>query len=430
MRHVHIILLSALLCLTLGAGAQDTVRMTLDSCLRYAYGHNLSVLDAELGREGAEVTLAGARMGFLPSVSASASTGLSWSDNTTRSSSYGATASLPLFSGLANLRTLQQSGASLEQKGLQVQQARNSVGAQVVSAYLTILMNEEKLSYQREVLETSRQQQLEGELKYRVGKILESDYRLLEASYLSAQTEIDNTRLTIENNRSALADLLGYDGGAVIAVVPSADSLTADGRGVDPFDSILARSQRNLPDWQINDLNVDIARLGVEIARSEFLPSLSLNAGVAYSDGAVVSDNPATSLGGGLNSSLTLGLSVPIFNRGAAITSYRKSKLSLREAEIAHRQTLIDLKDDVEKLYTETLQALNRFRASEALAAAYHSSYEVYVLKYAQGAVTTVEMLQQQDKYLSALNDWLQYKYSYLLAEKQLDIYTGKEIRL
>ena len=41
-----------------------------------------------------------------------------------------------------------------------------------------------------------------------------------------------------------------------------------------------------------------------------------------------------------------------------------------------------------------------------------------------------MELLQQQDRYLSALNDYLQNKYSYLLAEKQLDIYTGKEIKL
>ena len=84
----------------------------------------------------------------------------------------------------------------------------------------------------------------------------------------------------------------------------------------------------------------------------------------------------------------------------------------------------------LDELYLTTQQALNRYRASEALCEAYRASYEVYVVKYGEGAVTTVELLQQQDRYLSALNDYLQNKYSYLLAEKQLDIYTGKEIKL
>ena len=420
----------ALLFISGTSQAQDTLRITLDSCLRYAYGHNITILNSELGRESAEATLTGAKMNFLPSVNASASMGLSWDDNTTRSSNYGINASLPIFSGLANLNTLRQSKAGVSQSELQVQQARNSIGARIISAYLTILMNEEKLSYQQEVLETSRQQKLEGELKYSVGKILESDYKLLEASYLSAEAEIDNTRLTIENNRVALASLLCYDGTAVIEVVPSSDSLTASGRMLESFDTIFAQSMRNLPDVQISELNIDMARYNVNIARSNFLPTLSLNAGTSYNEGSIISDNPVTNINGGLNTSLTLGLSIPIFNRGASLTTYRKSKIALREAELSHRQTLVDLREDIEKLYNETLLALNRFRASEATANAYHASYDVYTVKFSQGAVTAVEMLQQQERYLSALNDWLQYKYSYLLSEKQLDIYTGKEIKL
>lgn len=430
MKPLRYLLMTALLLSWGGVQGQDTVRITLDSCLRYAYGHNTTILNAALGRENAEATLTGVKLNFLPSVSASASMGLAWDDNTTRSSNYGINASLPIFSGLANLNSLRQSKVGVEQSELQEQQARNSVGARIISAYLTILMNEEKLSYQQEVLETSRQQKLEGELKYSVGKILESDYKLLEASYLSAETEIENTRLTIKENRSTLYTLLCYEGTEILEVVPSTDSLTSSGRSLETFDTIYARSLRNLPDLKISQLDVDIARYNVNIARSSFLPTLALNAGTSYNEGSIISDDPVTNINGGLNTSLTLGLSVPLFSRGSAITSYRKSKIALREAELNYRQAEVDLHDEVEQLYTETQLALNRFRASEATAEAYHASYDVYTIKFSQGAVTAVEMLQQQERYLSALNEWLQYKYSYLLAEKQLDIYTGKEIKL
>lgn len=430
MRLIRLLTTTALLAACGSMQAQDTLRITLDSCLRYAYGHNITILSTALGRESAEATLTGAKMNFLPSVSASASMGLAWDDNTTRSSNYGISASMPIFSGLANINALRQSKAGVEQSELQLQQARNSVGARIISAYLTILMNEERLSFQQEVLETSLQQKLEGELKYSVGKILESDYKLLEASYLSAQAEIENTRLTIQDNRSTLYTLLGYDGAAVLEVVPAADSLTSANRILEPFDTICARSMRNLPDLRISELDVDMARYNVNIARSNFLPSLSLNAGTSYNEGAVISDNPVTNINGGLNTSLTMGLSVPLFSRGTALTAYRKSKIALREAELNYHQSVIDLHDEIEQLYNETLLALNRFRAAEATAEAYHASYDVYSIKFSQGAVTAVEMLQQQERYLTALNDWLQYKYSYLLAEKQLDIYTGKEIKL
>ena len=409
--------------------AQDTVRMTLDSCLRYAYSHNLQVRAASLNRESADVTLTGAKMRFLPSLNASASEGWSWSDQTTRSGSVGLNGSLTLFNGLSNLLNYRYSKLGAQQSDLKVQQAENSVGIQIVKAYLTVLMNEEKLAYQREVLETSHQQQLEGEVKYQVGRLLESDYLLLEANYTSSQAEIDNTLLTIEDNRSELSTLLDLNE-LVIEAIPSTDSLRASECVVPTYDTLLAQARRALPDWQISEMEVEMARLNVGMARSSFMPSLSLNAGTSYNNGVIVSDNPVTTINGGLNSSLTLGLSVPILNHGSSLTQYKQSKINLQQAELQHQQTQIDLENDIQSLHITLQQALNRFRSAEALANAYRASYDVYVLKFAEGAVTTVEMLQQQDRYLSALNDYLQSKYNYILAEKQLDIYTGKEIKL
>ena len=39
------LLLLILMASACTVGAQDTVRMTLDSCLRYAYGHNTTILN-------------------------------------------------------------------------------------------------------------------------------------------------------------------------------------------------------------------------------------------------------------------------------------------------------------------------------------------------------------------------------------------------
>ena len=418
----------ALAAVCCGVSAQDTVRMSLDSCLRYAYSHNLSVQAAGLTRESAQVALTGAKLNFLPSVSASASKGISWADQTTHSNNVGVSGSLTLFDGLASWSAMQQSRLTAERGELAQRQAENSVGAQIVSAYLTIMMNEEKLAYEQEVLETSRRQKEEGELKSRVGRILESDYRLLEANHISAEAEIENTRLTIEGNRLTLRTLMCLSGDTVVEPEAGGGWLVESREW--SLDSVLAMAERAMPDWQINRLDVDIARTNVDLARAAFLPTLSLNAGASYSDGVVTSIDPHTIVEGSIASSVTLGVSVPILNRGNSLTQLKQSKINLRQAEVERRQKELALREEIESHYLNTRQALNRYRSTEALADAYRGSYEVYVIKYGEGAVTTVEMLQQQDKYLSALNDYLQSKYSYLLAEKQLDIYIGKEIKL
>lgn len=402
--------------------------MTLDSCLRYAHEHNLQVQTAVLNQESSKASLTGAKMRFLPSVSASASQGWSW-DGTQNSNNtqYGINGSLTLFNGLSNLRSLKQNRLSNDQSALKVKQTENNVDVQIMQSYLTILMNKEKLSYQQEVLETSRQQQLEGEVKYQVGRILESDYLLLGANYTSAQAELENTRLAIEDDLFGLADILGI-ADVKIDVVPSTDTLRAADRTVPLRDSLMAQAQRSMPDWKISEMDVDLARLNMRLAESSFMPSLSLNAG--YGGQWLPGLMSSTKSTFGDNASLTLGLNIPIFDQGSSVTQYKQSKIALQQAELQHQQTLIDLASQIDDLYLTTQQVLNRYRASEALCEAYRASYEVYVLKYAEGAVTTVELLQQQDRYLSALNDYLQNKYSYLLAEKQLDLYTGKEIKL
>lgn len=411
------------------ASAQDTVRLTLDSCLRYAYAHNYQVREAALGEKSAEVTLQGARMRFLPSVNASASQSLGIADQTTRNGSYGVNANLTLFSGLENVNNLRLGKLGTRQSALQLQQTENSVGIQIVSAYLTIMMNREKLAYQREVLATSQKQQEEGELKYKVGRILESDYLLLAANHTSATVEIENTVLTIDENRRTLHTLLGMDAGTVVDVVEQADSMKAADGFVPTYDAIMARAKESMPDWQLSQLGIDKAKLNVSIARASLMPTLSLGGNVAYNEGAVLSDEPTTTLSGGLNSSVTLGLSIPLLNRGASLTQVKQSKIALQQAEIENQQTIADLEDRIEELHLGALQALGRYRAAEALADAYRASYEVYAIKYGEGAVTTVEMLQQQDRYLSALNDYLQSKYSFILAGKQLDIYMGKDVK-
>lgn len=404
--------------------------MTLDSCLRYAHQHNLQVQASVLSQKSSEASLTGAKLRFLPTISASASQGLNWDDNTTRNGNYGVNGSLTLFSGLSNLRNYQQSKVSAEQSELKTLQTENTVDVQIISAYLTILMNEEKLAYQQEVLNTSRQQKEEGELKYNVGRILESDYLLLDANYTAAQADIDNTMLTIDDNRNTLQTLLCIDDRTVLEVVATTDSMKASECAIMPRDTMMARAREAMPDWKISEMDVSIARYNVGMAQSAFMPTVSLNAGTSYNEGAIISDNPVTTLNGGLNTSLTLGVNIPLLNRGSSYTQLKQSKIALQQAELQNQQTQIDIENKLDEMYITIRQALNRFRSTEAMATAYKASYDVYVVKYGEGAVTTVEMLQQQDRYLSALNDYLQSKYSFILAEKQLDIYTGKEIKL
>jgi outer membrane protein TolC len=51
-------------------------------------------------------------------------------------------------------------------------------------------------------------------------------------------------------------------------------------------------------------------------------------------------------------------------------------------------------------------------------------------MKFEQGAITAVELLQQQNNYISAMNDYVQSKYGFMLKRKVLDVYMGEPVRM
>lgn len=412
--------------------AQQLGIMSLDSCLRYAYQHNLTVKNAMLNTDLAEVNYNKSRFSFTPSLNASASETFSFENGASANGNYGISGNWTLFSGGSRLLYVNRSMAGIAQSEYQLQQSWNNIASQIIQAYLTILMNRERLGYQQEVLKTTAEQKGEGELKYKVGRILESDYQLLEANYESAVTEIANTELVIASNMLSLRTLLAAPDSMLFDVIGANDSLLSSSYSLLPLETVLRGSAAHMPDYFLNSLNVKMAEYDVAIAKSAYLPSLSMNAGASYYGGnsGAVDANGNIVTTNGINPNIGLSLNIPIFNQGATKTQVVQSKINLRQAQIQQEQNSYELNQMVTEQYYQAQQALNTFAASERMKDAYANSYSVYVTKFKAGAVTAVDMLLQQNQYLNALNTYLQNKYSFIMASKILDIYMGHEISL
>lgn len=413
-----IFLLSCSICF-----AQDTLRLSLDNCLQYAYGHNSTMLIAQLAVDRAEVSLHGARWQFLPNISASV--GEYWSrsnDQRSHDFSMGVNASMTLFDGMSSWNNYKQSKLKLRQSQLQMQHSRRSVGEQVENAYLTILMAQEKLLYYQQLLENCRQQQTDGLLRYNVGKILESDYLLLEANLRRTEMEISNLQLSIKECRWTLQVLLNLPEDIVLDVMPL--DLNKYDTVMLAFDMVMQSALESQPELKDAYVGVEIAKYGVRTAKAIYFPTLSFSMGGNFYGG---NQGLVDALGhiisqGGLNSNIGFNLSIPILNYSSASTQIRQSKINLREAEIEREKRIQEFKQAVKKMYASTQQSLNSFLAAQQQEQAYRANYETFRMRYNEGKVGIAELLQQQDSYLGALNDYLQSKYAYVLNMKMLEL--------
>ena len=100
-----------------------------------------------------------------------------------------------------------------------------------------------------------------------------------------------------------------------------------------------------------------------------------------------------------------------------------QAQLDYEQAQLAARQTIV-------QAYRDVVSAFNAYKVSQVREDAYSKSFNTYNVQYQYGTITTVELLQQQNNYLNALNTYIQNKYSLVMKRKILDVYMGKQIEL
>ncbi len=403
------------------AKAQDTLRITLDSCLNYAYSHNITVQNAGLQREAAAAALEQARWNFTPSLSASAGADMAFFQGTrTTNTSYGAGASWILFDGLNNVNTLRSSKAEQHRSDVAVEKSRNDIAVQIINTYLEVLANKERQQYLADLYSSAQKQADDAEARYNAGRLLESDYLLLRANWKRAESDMNNAAFAIENGLQRLRYLVGLPDSVVFTVEPVPD--------VQFLSDSYQFSIDSLPEMRMSRLELEKARYQFNMAKGSHMPQLGLNAYTSYYGG----DHVRTDAGGmlvttgGVNTTLSLGLSVPILNRGYTRMQVKQARLGVQQAELQLQQTHDEMEQTFAERFRALQQARNTLEACQAMQQATQASLDTYRAKYQAGTVTATELLQQEERYLAAVNDYLQSKYTYIISDMVLRIYIGK----
>ncbi len=415
--------------------AQETVRWSLQECIQYAETHNVSLQSSGLDVETAEIRLKQTRLQMAPTVSAGLSQNFGYSHGSEAFSlggNYSLNAGVNIFNGLNTYNSIKQSRVQLTQSQLQQEQAKNQIRIQIIRSYLTILMNQEMLEYQRNVLISSRQQVVEGEQKYRVGQILESDYLMLQSQYMSDSTNLENTKIAIENEYVALRTLLNLNGQQLQVITPDSAQLVQQ-MVVPELSEILQSAFGYLPELKIMENDVEIAKYDVKIAKSAYYPSLSANAGIGTGYNAAYSDyqNGITSgLLNGLNESIGISLNIPIYSQWNARNNVKIKNLQVQQAEFSLQNTKNEVTQEIESYHLDLRKAYNNYQLSDMQQQAYYANYLAYNQKFQYGTITAVDLLQQQTNYLNILSNYMQNKYNYLMQVKVLDVYMGKTVTL
>jgi len=423
--------LALLTICSMTAQESSSHQFTLEDCIRYAFSNSYERKSMELSGKSLEATYEQSKLQRLPNLSASVGQNISNNANGwSTSGNVGVGSSVTIYQGGAINNTIEQSRLNLERNSVQMERYDNQTTTQILQSFLTVLGNQELLKYQLEVLKTSGEQLKQGRTKYKVGSILESDYLLLEAQYYSDSNNVVDTRINIENNLLDLKVLLSMNPTDHLEIVtPNTDNLDGLRTSLPTEEEAIRLAMEYMPDIRMGDYDIKLAEKSVDMARGNYLPSVSANAnvgmGILSFDGNGTKqwyNTPTESAG--------ISVSIPIFSRGSTKANVKKSKIALEQAQLDYEQTQLSVRQTVVQAYRNVVSAYNAFKVSEVREQAYSKSFEAYNTQYRYGKITTVELLQQQNNYLNALNTYIQNKYSLLMKRKILDVYMGKKTTL
>ena len=407
---------------------------SLDSCISYAVSHNLDVRSAEIETASTALDLTEAKDRFLPTVSAGASQswdfgrGLTaqntYANRNTSSFGWSARLSLPLFQGLSALRELRRARAAQPVSQARLRDTREQTALGVLSYYFQALYTRSMTDVARENLTLAREQLSRTRLLVEGGKTAEVEVLQAEAEVARNEAELvqaeGDAELALLDLRQALNldPAIGFD----IAPVETA----GDGAVIPQVADIYASALGTNSGLRAAEGDVELARHAISIARTGYIPQLSLSAGLgsSYYTLSGADNQPfGRQMRENFSKSIGLTLSVPVFDAFATRNRVRRAQVQLRQADLALERSRTNLYKAIEQAHRQAVTAGATLASSEAATEAARVALDAMQKKYDFGRATLTETTEARTTYVNALARLTQARYEQQLRRRILDFY-------
>ena len=435
------IIITAALMLGIAAGAQAQERVwTLPQCIDHALENNLSVKQSGLNVEQKEIDLNSAENDRLPSVSGSAGQNFSFgrgltADNTyantnTTNTSFSVGAQVPVFNGFQIKHNIELSKLNLAAATADLEKAKDDIRVAVAQAYVQILYDMEILDVAKSQVEIDSLQVVRLTEMAANGKASRAEVSAQEASLAQSRvsaTQAGNNLSLAVLDLTQLLELPSPDGFHIAR--PSVEGLET-AMLMDP-EAIYADAVQVKPAVKAEEIRLDQTLKNIDLAKSSFLPSLSLSGGLGtnyYTSSGYPSSGFADQIKNNFSQYIGLNLSIPIFSHFSNRNQVRNARLSYSNQEIMLDNTRKTLYKEIQQAYYNAVGSQAKYRSSQVAASSAEDAFELAQAKYENGKSGITEFNEAKARYMSAESDLVQARYEYLYQSKILDFYRGRDL--
>ena len=417
---------------------------TLQDCIDYAMENNITLQKSKLQKESATEELKGAKAALLPTLSASTNQSLGYQpwkdtgmayvsngtvntkvDKTSYNGSYSLSGQWTVWNGNRNINTIKLDRLSEEQAELSTQETANSIQERIAQIYAQILYLAENVKVNEQMLETSLKNEERGREMLEVGKMSKADLAQLSAQRANDEYSIVEAKSQLMNNELQLKQLLEItDEERFQVAIPeiSDEQILAE---IPELQSVYEQALLNRPEIERSQLAIKSSDVSVSLAKAGWMPSVNLTGGITTSTNSLSGTGWGSQMNSNMNSSLGLGVTVPIYDGRSTKTSVNKAKIQQLQAKLDMQDLQKTLYSDIQQFWLNAWTNQQKYQAAQSSVESALQSYDLLSEQFRLGLKNIVELMAGKDNLLSAQQNQLQSKYLALYNQQMLQFYAS-----
>lgn len=480
------VLLFWVMSLTTGLAFGQGSYWDLKRCVEFGMNNNISVRQAKIQADLAEINYQQSGLQRIPSLSYGLTHGFSFGrtlDRTTnvftsrsamfQQMSISSNVLLYNFNSLKN--TEEANKFSMEADKAAVDKARNDIGLNIAQLYLRALLSYEQIEISKVVLEQTKAQYLNTRKLVDAGSLPELNAAELEATVARDSATVVQAISQAELDKLALKALLNLPADQDFElVIPQVDKIPVDDLlSIYPED-VYQLALSSQPQIRLNDLRRSASEKNLLAAKGQMKPTISAFGQLASNFNQFllkpsgVSVNGENLTGSYIKQGVTqipvyapnvevkfadrkfgeywegysqqlrdqfgqgvgVSINVPIFNGSQARSSVKRAMLDVKRSDLNIERDKLQLKQDVYTAYYSASGAFQTFVAREKAMTTAQRSFDLASRRFELGVMQTIEWLTNQNNLTRAKIDKALAQYEYIFRMKVLEFYKGQGLRL
>ena len=408
---------------------------TLEQCIDTALTNNRNMKLQRINYESRNIAYQQSKNAQLPNLNGSVGQNFNFGrslavDNTYQNSNsqttnFSISGGLNLFNGFRVKNTIDARRAELLASGADLQKIEKDIVMNVSTVFLQVLQNKELQANAENQLAITQENIDRRRVLINSGKLAEGEIYELQAQLAKEEVALVQAQNNLELSLLDLALIMDLEEiGGLDVVVPN--NLLENELALLNAEEVYGSALRSRPEIQSAEYRLQSNEKNVEIAKSGYLPSLSLGASWGtgfYNMSNMPQNSPfADQFKNNMSTGVGLNLSIPIFNRFETKSQVTSAKLNVESSKLEIENVKKELRKNIRQAYYNALAAKNRWEASEKSVKANEESYRFANQKFEVGRGNQYEVNLAKNNLTQSISEQTQSKYEYVFRLKILEL--------